>query len=464
MNPRQTPAAGRRSPLRSVKYWLALLGIAALICAAVVYFGRQQTLSPLQQAAQQTQSATPAPTPAPTPTPRTIADFNMVDLNHGWVRYSDGSVRVTEDGGAHWTDAAAVPPDSSPAPVDGLLWLRKTVNHPAAVNYQSHTYPVKKSQFLTDLIGWAQVADDGELGAVLLVTADGGATWSAEVTPDMQAVMDKEREKLKAFEQEMALYADRGQALRVMQSDWALLPDKAAPGDVVLVRAKEPGSVKWEGKTYKLEPFGAGYFTYLPIGMDVKPGKYPVGGAELTIQPKKFETQYLTVTEEMESMRQETDRIAADQKKIDKARSVSAPQFLFTSDFIQPIEGRLTTPYGYTRYVNGKLDSSHRAIDLAAPEGTPVKAANDGIVALADNLYLTGNSVYIDHGMHLFSQYIHMSKLLVKTGDKVKKGDVIGLVGTTGFSTGPHLHFTFWAHNVPVNPNLFFKTTPFHWQ
>jgi murein DD-endopeptidase MepM/ murein hydrolase activator NlpD len=65
--------------------------------------------------------------------------------------------------------------------------------------------------------------------------------------------------------------------------------------------------------------------------------------------------------------------------------------------------------------------------------------------------------------MGLFSQYAHMSELRVKTGDKVKKGDIIGLVGTTGFSTGPHLHFTFWANNVPVNPNLFFDSTPFKW-
>ncbi|MCU6797115.1 M23 family metallopeptidase [Paenibacillus sp. WQ 127069] len=162
-------------------------------------------------------------------------------------------------------------------------------------------------------------------------------------------------------------------------------------------------------------------------------------------------------------MKQETKRIDEDQKKIDKARSESQGEFLFSTNFIKPIEGILTTPYGYTRYVNGKFDSSHRALDLAAKEGTPIKATNDGIVALSELLYLTGNSIYIDHGMGLFSQYAHLSELRVKAGDHVKQGDIIGLVGTTGFSTGPHLHFTFWAHNVPVNPDLFFDTTPFHW-
>jgi hypothetical protein len=68
-----------------------------------------------------------------------------------------------------------------------------------------------------------------------------------------------------------------------------------------------------------------------------------------------------------------------------------------------------------------------------------------------------------DHGMELFSQYIHLSKMYVKPGKRVKRGDIIGTVGSTGFSTGPHLHFAFWAHNIQVNPNMFFGTTPFKW-
>jgi len=458
MNQRSRRAESRRrSPLKSGKYWVALLGVAAIALAAVVYLGQNQT-GPGQQLTQQPQS-TPGATP--TPAPRKIVDFQMYDLNQGWVQYTDG-IKTTNDGGLHWTDASAVPPTPSANPTD-LSWLKPTATGPTTLTYNSKSYNVKKWQLLTGGIGWAQVADEGELGGVLLVTADGGATWNVEVTPAVQSAMDAERVKLNAYKQEAAMYAGPDKAQQSMQAAWTLLPAKASPGDVVLVRHNEAGTVEWQGKTYKLEPYGGGYFTYLPIAMNVKPGQYPIGGTKLTVQDKKFETQYLTVTKQMESMRQDTARIQADQKKIDKARSTSAPEFLFDSEFIQPIEGILTTPYGYTRYVNGKYDSSHRAIDLAAKEGTPIKATNDGVVALADNLYLTGNSIYIDHGMHLFSQYAHMSKLLVKTGDKVKKGDIIGLVGTTGFSTGPHLHFTFWAHNVPVNPNLFFNATPFRW-
>jgi murein DD-endopeptidase MepM/ murein hydrolase activator NlpD len=260
---------------------------------------------------------------------------------------------------------------------------------------------------------------------------------------------------------ESSLYAE--QADTIMNADVSLLPAVTYPGDVILVRTKKATEIKWQGKTYPLLAFDSGFFTYLPIPMSTKPGQYTIEGQSLQVKSKSFETDRLTVTKEQDSMRQETKRINADQIKINLARSKSDPTFASTESFMIPVQGRLSTPYGYTRYVNGKFAGSHTAIDLAAPTGTEIYATNAGRIVLADTLYLTGNSIYMDHGMNLFSQYAHLSKLLVKTGDIVKKGDVIGLVGTTGFSTGPHLHFTFWVGNTPVNPNLFFDTTPFQW-
>jgi murein DD-endopeptidase MepM/ murein hydrolase activator NlpD len=260
---------------------------------------------------------------------------------------------------------------------------------------------------------------------------------------------------------EAALYAER--ADKIMSAEVALLPAAAFPGDAILVRAKKAAKINWQDKTYPLQAYDSGYFTYLPISINTKPGKYTILGQTLQIKAKSFETDRLTVTKQQAAMRQDTKRINADQQKINLARSTSNPTFAGTDAFMIPVKGRLSTPYGYTRYVNGEFAGSHTAIDLAAPTGTQVHATNDGKIVLAETLYLTGNSIYMDHGMNLFSQYAHLSKLLVKTGDIVKKGDVIGLVGTTGFSTGPHLHFTFWVGNNPVNPNLFFDTTPFRW-
>lgn len=497
---------------RSRRFGLFLLAVVLLAACAVVFVnGQRAGQSP----------AAEAEAPPVQPPPPEVVQFGMTDLDRGWMRYSDGVVKVTEDGGSHWRQTAdgqtgatggvtAAPNGSAGAAAGGsagtttgtapgttpsttqassngatgasgsttgisngttgaaaTLFDWSTVPEgepkPANVTVGTKSYPVKQSQFVTDRIGWALLVQPADLVSPLLVTTDGGTSWHAEVTLLVKEAVEEEKRRLQRISQETVLYASAEQAKQTMRAEWVLLPEQASPGDVVLVRHNKPGQVEWNGKTYTLQPFGAGYFTYIPIPLSVKAGSYPIGDKQLTIQAKKFDIQYLQVTQQMESMKQDTQRIQADQKKIDAARSKSEPEFLFNSAFIQPVEGRLTTPYGHTRYVNGKYDSSHLAIDLAAKEGTPIKATNDGVVVLAEMLYLTGNAIYLDHGMGLFSQYAHMSELKVKAGDRVKKGDIIGLVGTTGFSTGPHLHFTFWVHNVQANPNLFFNKLPFQW-
>lgn len=271
-----------------------------------------------------------------------------------------------------------------------------------------------------------------------------------------------------AYRLEACYYSGEETAGQVMSGAVSILPPTALQGDAVLVRTETSGELVWRNQTYPVTKLGNGFYALLPVPTDLKPGTYTIGGAgqdaQVTVKAKAFDTDRLTVTKEQESMWQNTQRINADQKKIDLARSTSVPQVLFKEPFVTPVKGRLTTPYGYTRYVNGVFNSIHRAVDLAAPSGTPVLAANDGVVVLAEELYLTGNSIYLDHGMNLFSQYAHMSKLHVKTGDRVKAGDLIGEVGTTGFSTGPHLHFTFWIGNTATNPDRLLGMTPFRWQ
>ncbi|WP_052339729.1 M23 family metallopeptidase [Gorillibacterium massiliense] len=469
-------SARKRPPRKSaIGYWIGLAILSLLACAAVViwYWPSEKApelSSPVTTVEPQIVTASPSPSASPTPEvkKRELIDFHMDSLTEGWAQYSDGIVK-TSDGGLNWIAAESDTPTSAPTstPTDDTTatvnWMSGKEQNPLVIHVLDSDYKVRKSQFLTHNVGWVQLEKVEGVEATLWVTVDGGVTWHDKVMEEIAKEIDAERLRLETASKEAILYKDSDTAQKVMEEDWAILPESASPGDVVLVRHDQPGEVTWEGKTYTLQPFGTGYFTYLPLSLGVKPGSYPIGGRTLTIKPKKFETQYLKVTKQMESMKQDTARIAADQKKIDKARSQSQDKFLFSTNFIKPIEGILTTPYGYTRYVNGKWDSTHRALDLAADEGTPIKATNDGIVALAEPLYLTGNSIYIDHGMGLFSQYAHLSKLNVKAGDHVKQGDIIGLVGTTGFSTGPHLHFTFWAHNVPVNPDLFFGTTPFQW-
>ncbi|MCR4442287.1 MAG: M23 family metallopeptidase [Peptococcaceae bacterium] len=125
-----------------------------------------------------------------------------------------------------------------------------------------------------------------------------------------------------------------------------------------------------------------------------------------------------------------------------------------------PVEGKITTEFGLIRYINNVESGRHSGLDIAAGRGTPVKAANSGTINLARKLNVTGNTVIIDHGLKLYSTYCHMDKILVKEGEEVKKGQVIGQVGSTGFSTGPHLHWNISIGSTFVNPWLFLDKDP----
>jgi murein DD-endopeptidase MepM/ murein hydrolase activator NlpD len=259
-------------------------------------------------------------------------------------------------------------------------------------------------------------------------------------------------------------------AARAEQAPVQISPQRTYPGDAIFIRCKQAQSVILFNKTYHLQPSQGEFVRFIPIPFDVKPGVYTVYTADrrahaaFTIQPKKFAVDAITVSKQLNEMRQNNARISADQKKINQARAHSAPSAYFSEPFLQPAQGRLTTPYGYQRIVNGIPSNRHAAIDIANKEGTPVAASNHGKVVLADSLYLTGNTVIIDHGLQLFSIYAHLSKIDVKTGQMVKRGQQIGRIGSTGFSTGPHLHYGMLIGNTYINPMPFFEASPFVWK
>jgi murein DD-endopeptidase MepM/ murein hydrolase activator NlpD len=120
--------------------------------------------------------------------------------------------------------------------------------------------------------------------------------------------------------------------------------------------------------------------------------------------------------------------------------------------FANPLEGRISSPFGRKRYVNGRFWGQHAGRDVAAPTGRPVQATNSGTVLVAQKLWMRGNTVMIDHGLGVFSLYCHLSQIGVKVGQSVRKGEVIGRVGATGFVTGPHLHWEIRVQRTPVNP------------
>ncbi len=207
---------------------------------------------------------------------------------------------------------------------------------------------------------------------------------------------------------------------------------------------------------------GGGWLGFLPVRWDCEPGEYNLAvtadGTELaatvTVKEREFETQYLTIDEETEQETVENAAANAEWNElVEPLKYISDPQQYWHGPFLRPVEGELTTQYGSIRYTNDDTyPTRHSGADIAAPLGTPVKAAGAGRVLFAGYLKLTGNTVLIEHGLGLKSWYYHMNSLNTSAGDMVKQGDIIGEVGSTGFSTGPHLHFAMSVNSVYVNP------------
>jgi hypothetical protein len=146
------------------------------------------------------------------------------------------------------------------------------------------------------------------------------------------------------------------------------------------------------------------------------------------------------------------DTIRADWKKIEDEVKKENPDKYYQGRFIKPTTGRVSMIFGKKEFINGEESGKHRGLDFAAAAGTPILASNSGIVRLAERLPAHGNAVVIDHGQGIYTYYAHMSKIIATVGEKVKKGQVIGLVGATGVATGPHLHFSMSLHNLRVDP------------
>ena len=148
-------------------------------------------------------------------------------------------------------------------------------------------------------------------------------------------------------------------------------------------------------------------------------------------------------------------RIRAErQRRIDVFARFRAPDTPPNLDFDWPLEGRQTSPFGIRRFFNGEPRNRHTGLDIAGATGTPVRAAADGVVTEAGDFFYSGNTVYIDHGQGVITMYGHLSKMHVKIGDTVTRGDRIGDVGATGRVTGPHLHFTVALNDTLVDPIL----------
>ncbi|MEO6264099.1 MAG: M23 family metallopeptidase [Luteimonas sp.] len=147
--------------------------------------------------------------------------------------------------------------------------------------------------------------------------------------------------------------------------------------------------------------------------------------------------------------------IAREQAQVVAARARDDDRDDYTKHFIWPVQGRISGRFGNQRIYNGTPKSAHSGMDIAASQGTLVKAPAAGVITFAaPDLYLTGGTVLIDHGHGVSSNFLHPSRIDVKVGDHVEQGQVIGAVGATGRATGPHLHWGMNWFDVRVDPLL----------
>ena len=148
------------------------------------------------------------------------------------------------------------------------------------------------------------------------------------------------------------------------------------------------------------------------------------------------------------------ERIKQESKKISQARSLDAGRMDFKAGFIWPTKGPITGVYGSQRILNGESRQPHYGIDVAAPTGAPVIAPAAGVVTYADDMYFSGGTLVLDHGHRLSSSFLHLDRILVQVGDRIKQGEKIALVGATGRVTGAHLDWRMNWHGQRIDPGL----------
>ncbi len=243
------------------------------------------------------------------------------------------------------------------------------------------------------------------------------------------------------------------------------------PGEVLVLTLTSPRGVAAlhvHAFDHDIPPFPAGDRTWkaiVGIDLDVKPGSYAIlvdtgtapGEARtihhVTVRPKQFPTRRLTVDEAFVNPPEAVqNRIQEEARLLEALWSASASSRLWDGAFARPVPQPANSAFGSRSIFNGQPRSPHGGADFPSPTGTPVAAPNSGRVVLAKDLYYTGNTVVIDHGLGLVSLFAHLSAMNVREGDAVAKGQILGLVGATGRVTGPHLHWTLRANGARVDP------------
>ncbi len=261
---------------------------------------------------------------------------------------------------------------------------------------------------------------------------------------------------------------------------WALhieCPERVLLGDAFLIRVSSsyPTWIKltWLRRRIKFplqcqgkKRFGISLF----LGSDVKsdhPGVFYLKlqwahnghlSRRISLLPRGLSYTRITVSRKYSALsRDALKRYFREKRKVEKLLLHFSPVAYFRGNFIYPLHFPISSPYGRVRIINGKQHSIHLGVDFKSGYGKRVRAINRGKVVLCGPLLFSGNSVFIDHGKGIVSEYFHLSRIVVSPGQMVKKGEVIGLTGRSGRVTGPHLHLGISILGEAVDPISFLK-------
>lgn len=238
---------------------------------------------------------------------------------------------------------------------------------------------------------------------------------------------------------------------------------KGTPADTVLVN----GKFEAENVPFFNEAKNRSWTAFLPVSFYQKPGRYSlvveikrrsevkpiVFNPEVEVIEGVYPSEVLKVAQKhVTPSKKDLIRIRKESVEIRAIYDRSTPEKLWNGELVLPVDNIVTSPFGVKRLYNGKLQNFHQGLDFRAPTGTPIMAPGDGRVVLAKDLFYTGNTVIIDHGFSIYTVYAHMSELKVRSGMHVSAKDLLGLSGSTGRATGPHLHWGAVVRKIKINP------------
>ncbi len=240
------------------------------------------------------------------------------------------------------------------------------------------------------------------------------------------------------------------------------LPSSVQQGALVIGTTHPAAIVEYGGRRLRVSPegrfvFGVGRDAVGPLVVKVRQPATGIVEHRIEVTPRDWPVERIdgvppaTVNPPPEI----AARIEREQARVAAARTRDDAREDFAARFVWPVEGRISGRFGNQRVYNGTPKSPHSGMDIAAAQGTPIKAPAAGIVTFAaPDLYLTGGTVLIDHGAGISSNFLHLSRIDVQVGDRVEQGQVFGAVGATGRATGPHLHWGMNWLDVRIDPLL----------